>query len=1134
MQIIKHLSLIVSITASVLASPLDYQSFVNGSAQWLVSPSSILVFLSESRTVSPFTLDPVRGADSVCDVVYSEGVLAVSAKSGIYLVDMSTRSAEKILFPDTVVRTGKVALDMDYLWVGSGDTLWRFDRLGREWLGYPLPKGTGKVLGITSNVEEITCISTGGTNRFSTAAEKWTQQSAGAFSAGGIYRFVKSPHVIDKSKIFTWNPGSSAWEMVDAHEAVKDFVSDDTAFYFIGANHVFTFMRKTQLLRPLNTPNLSGLSAMAKSGDTLIVASKGKLTKIHAVNEAMDFVNLPEYIDNIEKVFVQGRYICVLTSLVVGIYDNQTRLWIRVPRPASAHSRQFASWDDEGLQVHYTPDYRSGVKGTVQSLSSIKYMGYEEDSVTGMILDNQRVFKLVKPNVVANVTMHNSAPDGRYADMFFDNSNILLAPKKGVYYRGAGNDVLSTFRVGTTSNEQIATPTLPETRFEGSTMVLEGREKLATRDRKVFKTAFGAGRITSRSVWKMLPYSSSGTYTLVDTTRIRMPGITADSAQAGIIPGSLNIWIDGEKIDSAQYTFVSSTGKLRFNDPGLIDPVAQIKVQYDIEAVDTSDITQVHFIPEHDFGSMRYGEVMVSPRDWVSVNTGFIGMSGGELDPLVHTSIPFEVRRETQNLLFKLTPELTYNAKLGTSAKGASMQSRFRQFGLVLNGMMADTGFMGVDTLRGSFGRTQDNFDGTFSYDITQRMPVSVFAAQSRAFDGNEKRFGFSGGLRYPDKPFFDMLLSRTELNPFGSYIGDTLFHRKDKARLRVYEVSSPILSKLLHCSTIGYDVSHTEYRAEYLIDGILPGRITYGRVNVSPVNAVTVSGIGLYRRNPEKRGASTEVEPILMVQTIDAPKGVDIQGQYSADMKQFETEGVSNDTISRSLGVILKPGLWLGALKWFTPMAGINQSVYCLFPQSKASFSTMLAGLENKTGSSLVKRAGIYVYPAEWLLYRNENRWTTADTLSRFYTFNDIKWWFGTSLWQTRWEYTNDNPGQQHTGYSLYERLWTTWFQTRTGINGSLRKSGTSDTLTAGPRIDAGFNLAQFSVIKLVTSNHSIAVDWLRVNGVMEKIPNVSYYFDIDATILPNISLAHRETFVFTKGDFGNYIASLSLMAVF
>ena len=299
-----RIGLIAFITgAFALGSPLEYQSFINGTARWLVSPSGIVLFLSDSRTLRPFVLDPSRSSDSILDVICYEGTLALSAVSGVYLVDMSTQSTDRIVFRDTAVRTGPVALDIDFLWLASRDTLWRFDRLGREWLAYPMPKEVGTVYGITSDGTDITFIASGGTDRFSITAEKWNFQPSGPFSSKGLLRIVNSPHMIDDTKLCIWNPGSSSWESLDLREELKDFVSEDTAVYFISEHHVYTYMRTSRLLRPLNTPNLDHCEALAKASDTLIIAAQGRLTKVHAVSEAMEFIILPEYLNHIDKIF---------------------------------------------------------------------------------------------------------------------------------------------------------------------------------------------------------------------------------------------------------------------------------------------------------------------------------------------------------------------------------------------------------------------------------------------------------------------------------------------------------------------------------------------------------------------------------------------------------------------------------------------------------------------------------------------------------------------------------------------------------------------------------------------------------------------------------------------------------------
>ncbi len=98
-------------------------------------------------------------------------------------------------------------------------------------------------------------------------------------------------------------------------------------------------------------------------------------------------------------------------------------------------------------------------------------------------------------------------------------------PEKGVYYKGNRDDRLNNIRLGTTSNDQLSSMTLPQIQLEGISVGVESKKRVEGRDRKIVKFAAGSGAITSRTEWRTLPYRSDGSYYLMKKKRV-----TADSS----------------------------------------------------------------------------------------------------------------------------------------------------------------------------------------------------------------------------------------------------------------------------------------------------------------------------------------------------------------------------------------------------------------------------------------------------------------------------------------------------------------------------------------------------------------------------------------------------------------------------
>ena len=149
-------------------SPLDYKIFVNGSSLWISEPAGIMLYRNDTRSVRNVVLCDTADNDSVLDIAENSSVLWVLAKSGVYQIDYTTTTVERIPGGKKGAWGDRLAVDDDYAWITLNDTLWRFDKLGREWFPYPINSGRKPIFGMYSNGANVYCVLSSSVRIFST------------------------------------------------------------------------------------------------------------------------------------------------------------------------------------------------------------------------------------------------------------------------------------------------------------------------------------------------------------------------------------------------------------------------------------------------------------------------------------------------------------------------------------------------------------------------------------------------------------------------------------------------------------------------------------------------------------------------------------------------------------------------------------------------------------------------------------------------------------------------------------------------------------------------------------------------------------------------------------------------------
>nr|MCU0608269.1 hypothetical protein [Chitinispirillaceae bacterium] len=767
-------------------------------------------------------------------------------------------------------------------------------------------------------------------------------------------------------------------------------------------------------------------------------------------------------------------------------------------------------------------------------------------------------------DLYADLTLHTTLPGNRYVDLFFTKA-ASTPTKKGLFYRGDGDDRFESARAGT--NTLTPTQTIPSVQYDGASAIVHSRSSLESRDRKIIRAQGGGGLVTSKSMHTVLTYNRTGQYTIGGF----------DSTEHLIIsPGSLRINVDGEDIDTLQYSFVPLTGSVIFKRRDLLDPTSVIIASYTVQTMPDSGLETVELVPKNNFGGIAFGSTTVSPTDWVSIQGGVTSLNTDSLArrrDIGTIVVPVELRLPHPDFLLKLTPELSIQGDNGSTAAALGLQSRLGAWQLgsatsfLLNTVMLDDSFSTTDTLSRGYGKLRSDLNFTVKHDIITELPITYSQADRKSLSGSESFRQASAGVHFRDLPFLDLIWSQNRLSAeqiTDGTMADTLKleRNKSKINMRLYELSSPVLQDLLHMNRTGYEFSYTRLTSNKEPDvnpdstGKQPampgtGDILFVSTTLSPISPVTVTGQTTFKQNKQQDWAfdslaglpvltdrrSAEMNPSLTVQTIDAPQGIDLNAYFQSDYRSAADSGLVD--IQRSFFIITKPGRWLGTLSWMSPRFGLSEKLTSVFNSRLPGPAGILFGSGGNVSNNLTRTVGLHLYPTGEILVRQENNYTTGDSIQNYYMFNDVKCWFGANrLWQTRYEYNAIDQGadlrvRRHKAFTFYDVTWNSWFRTNEKFStdytrkdsvftdtAAVKRTASLKDLSFGPELSVSFNVQQRGSVKTLVNGHTAKIAWRQQNGRFIPGTEFSYTTFMELIVKPNISIETNNSFSWQQGS--------------
>jgi hypothetical protein len=1231
------------LTAAIKADQLDIRTFSFGSNIWVLTPEGLLTYTNETRSVKRAPLNEIGDSDSIADLIDFEGTLWVSSSTGLYKIDMATQTRERVPFPGDVVHCGKIASDADYIWVAGQDSVWRYDKLGNEWLSYAMEESGGRepIIGLYSNGDELFCATGAGMRLFSSRNEKWYFYPVnGARIAPTARYFIDNDALIFvyDTKIARYIFNAKSWDIIDFKEPIIDITRTAKETLVLTSSHVYLYSIEKSFFKPLDIFGLQSPSAVGRRQDTLVyVVMPQKIIEYNTTLKTMNFFKPPAGMETMvaQKIIsTADPYIVLFTDALGVFFKSNGMVWETTPLAAIKGGSKRISWDDNGLVARWSKGIETSVLGQVgiNNLGIETKWPFEVDASVSRIdtfridgvLDSTLHFRYdtLYPNDSlkflyymgdpkasppfnmldrANVAVHTTLPEKRYVDISFNNANINRVPTKGIYYRGNPEDRLHSIQIGTNEFQAPQSQTLPATRFEGGQVIVESKKKIESRNRKVIRSTTGYGARMTTTRYEVLSYNPDMAYS------VPLPEGTI------IVPGSVKLTVDGNLVDIGDYGFAYDIGVFNIRRLDLLDPSSVIGVQYDIQTVregfPSGGWDDVEFVPSHSNGLMGYQFVGVSPAKWLTPTLGYCFAEQDSLYSIFNATLPLEFR--DSRYMLKLTPEYSFNPSNRSQASGVTLQSRLgSRFGLSANGLLADNHFKTTNYLSRGYGAINKQLGFTANFDVLKEIPLSYTQEHVRADRGTEDRYQFTAGAHFPRFPFLDVTLSHNVIDAeflrtiqkvskdidtisrflqLDSTYTDTIDQIKDKFAIRLFQTNSTIAQRLFHFQKMSYEISSTHFVPDFFTKTATPkavGNIFYSRLTVTPINGLTFSPTILQRTNPGIQ-PRRELQPKFYFQTIDVPRGFEISGQFDWGYKNFTptdslikpiTDSLNPPhfdstyfSINRTLLGTIKPGYWWSGLSWVSLLVGFQQTAAGIFPFEDADANDVFSNKHFRRTNVTSRIYGFNFYPSEQILFKNDNRVSTAgikpynrfsdyvkgspDDSVTLYSLNNLQFWIGPNqdLWQTLWIYSHKIQAQKLSNNlnTLYERRWSGILNTQTGIELSSEKyydtlsiydslgGSTLDTIgftksKFAPTVRLTLSTKEFWVIRKLLNSNGLSVGWNTINGIGQGYPEIKYSMVLDLLFKPNISFKTTTILALSRGRLEMFNFNLRLMTNF
>jgi hypothetical protein len=1103
-------------SASGVVSP---QVFTRGNFVYVVDQKQIAFLSMDTRGAHTLysaadTLFDIVGVVRSGDMIWtSNGMGAVAA------VNMQTGTIEDFS-RGLVSGGGYIDVDRRFVWLAAGDTLYRMDLTSREWVKLLIPSknSAAAVRGLLSFNEQVHVITSDALHILTTASEDWVTVPHRGFTltAGDVRRVGDVVYFTQDKALYRYEPSKRLFAVAPVKERIRAVNFEIDNIYVAAGNRVYTLNATNFSLEPGPAiPALRDVRSIARDYLLMICATgMGLVTYTSPFN--LSVAPYPDHItvDGDALVFrYYGHTILYMRGGFV-IYNTDRKLWssVRIRNRGNAARKGLYGWDEDGAHVTFSDKYVGTPSGTATIRDQAGAVLTETD---GTALDIGSPL----PNVTLNLRTEDF--DGRILDLTVDNAATTLPPQKGFYYKGIEGDILSRASFGVQGSGLARSNVNPLVVAEGASAVFSGPAAPDNRDRSFVTAAAGSGYVLSKTEWRSMGYASNTLYPLLNVSEARE-----------VVAGTVKMYVDGIPLPATDFTYIPETRVVRLLRRDKVNPTSIIQISF-AERIYPDDRVMLEPLPVNHFGQYNFVEGAVSPRDWMSARVGFLTVDRkeGDLSTVALAGIPIEWRGAGGRALL-LYPEIAYDNRLGAQSAGVTAGvTEGRAFGSY-SGRWVGQEFTGLDKPTYYYQGLNNEHEANIGYDLRDNLRANLYQVHRRteynSLSNFELRTSYTGNV-LPDIEFAASGLF-SENNP-GTDMSNR--HHRESFSLRLSDLSARYLKDMRGIHSAGYDFSWTEY----MNDSSEHGRMAYGMINISPISSLTLTGTAMYRRNPARFDARSEVNPQISVNTRDLPPGFDIGAAYAVYVTELASGG-SGLITGGNIGGYIYPGEYTETLERLALYLSCSREKESLLPVGAQPMEHVFFSDELAVSKRSMYEAGLLFFPMDNLLLSTLN--------SRFWDKNTGEIAYSTSeragLWLQNGSKLEASAGvsksqrrERLQADAQYEHRWAYGLMAGAGAFG-LRQT---DKDTADANITEAGPILMFSVIKelsgyirSIENSHRLRIAAIRGDDL--PIPEIGYALYIRLNMLPNISLMAELNANIQGQKGGNLAAGIYLHAGF
>jgi len=665
---------------------------------------------------------------AIYDLGVDYGFLWLATDQGVYRFDLrletSTQYGKDVLGMD---RVAALAFGEDFVWIGGEGLLARFDIYLETWEVLDLAgrPSIGTIRDIVVEDRYIWLAAEAGIVRYDPRFDRIRIFSdEDGISSGEIretFRFGEAIWFWGDQGLYRYEAGLETWEAYGAEKGlpvhdVREIVPVGCcALWLLSSETVFRFDAASGKWAPfVDVGRLTGRSlyTMVQEGGTTWFGTDDGLYGYEADSGEWDVRRKADGLtsNTVQELFLRGDMTFAVHREGIDVYDGEQwrgTLFSKIRRSGRAR-RAGIALEEGGLSI------RDPRGNTARLGGRYRFSGeWERAHVSDEGWEDLSVETQAK---IASI-LSAEGRGGRTWGGYYDNTDPDDL-RFGGTYRGTEDDLLRRLSGGEIRTEAVRYGTSPFRGLSGSKSITGGEAQLRWGATRPYEVQFWGGRGRSRYAQEFFLGADGPLFRL---------------AHRRLVPGTLQIRIDGEELDPRLYTVAPSLGLFFFLQERFVAPDSEIEAFYEYEDEDVRErVVRGQFGWETSEMFSLGANLLRRGKDAPEENLD-LGEIYGQL----------RWRSAARDLDLKVIPELALSREGRRSGGAAQLHLIGAWAGLQFDGVWKEFGtdFRTIGQRKLAFGTPRRIADLSSRYEIRPYLPFDLAWRREEAEDGREDRW---------------------------------------------------------------------------------------------------------------------------------------------------------------------------------------------------------------------------------------------------------------------------------------------------------------------------------------------------------------------------------------------------------